>query len=51
MKHPADPGLACLVRLGQRAGLPAEIKIGQRRMIDCLLSPLRQYQQETLRER
>jgi hemolysin D len=29
----------------------AEIRTGERRIISCLLSPLRQYRQDSLRER
>ena len=31
--------------------IPAEIKTGERRIISYLLSPLRKYRQESLRER
>jgi len=37
--------------LGPGMAVTAEIKTGRRRVIDYLLSPLRQYQQEALRER
>jgi hemolysin D len=37
--------------LGPGMAVTAEIKTGSRRIIDYLLSPLRQYAQEALRER
>ena len=37
--------------LGPGMAVTAEIKTGRRRVIDYLLSPLRQYQQEAMRER
>jgi hemolysin D len=37
--------------LGPGMEVSAEIKTGRRRVIDYLLSPLRQYQQEALHER
>lgn len=37
--------------LGPGMAVTAEIKTGRRRVVDYLLSPLRQYQQEALRER
>lgn len=39
------------VRLSAGMSLSAEIKTGKRRVIDYLLSPLRQYQSESMRER
>jgi hemolysin D len=37
--------------LGPGMAVSAEIKTGRRRVIDYLISPLRQYEQEALRER
>jgi hemolysin D len=40
-----------MVNLSPGMGMTAEIKTGERRIIDYLLSPLRKYRQDSLRER
>ena len=40
-----------LVNLSQGMAVTVEIKTGQRRVIEFLLSPLLRYKQESLRER
>jgi hemolysin D len=40
-----------MVNLGSGMAVTVEIKTGQRRVIEFLLSPLLRYKQESLRER
>jgi RTX toxin transport system membrane fusion protein len=40
-----------LINLSAGMSIAAEIKTGDRRVIDYLLSPLKEYQSESLRER
>ena len=40
-----------LINLSAGMAVTAEIKTGERRIIDYLLSPLRKYRQDSLRER
>jgi hemolysin D len=40
-----------MVKLGPGMAVVVEIKTGSRRLIECILSPLLRYKQESLRER